>query len=143
MGLFEAAAQPSSGESDLGIFDRLTKATALTLSRRRFAGSVLLAGTVSSAVQLFGFNVAPVFADGCPGPTGCCTDCCSGCSGPNGTGACTAPMCTSPNGHWFVSQSYCCSCGCGCCGSFFAKLVVCDDGSTSTSCPSCGTCCNC
>jgi hypothetical protein len=113
--------------AELGAFDRLTKATALALSRRR----VLVAGVVTWAVQLLGVEIAS--ANACEyGCNTCCFAACGNC------GVCPpgGAMCCSSGG---VCQSVpCCRCGsCGACGYFSLCFKVCDDGCSETWCPAC------
>ena len=109
------AEAPEAGTlGERSVLDRVTKAAALRLSRRRFAGNVLAGGTVAWAVQLLGFTAPPVYADEC---NFCCGSGCGACH------ACSPTNCCSPSGQWCQSQ-VCCDCNpeCNCGGLFKAVL---------------------
>jgi hypothetical protein len=123
-----AATQWSAALRKSGTFDRLIKATAIRLSRRRFAGNVLAATAAAWAVQLLGFPTPPVYAFDCTN-CNCCTGVCSCLYAP--------ASCCSPNGVYCYSGDCTCQgrdCQCGCFAMFFN---VCNDGSHATSCPAC------
>jgi len=118
------------------VLDRGTKAAALRLSRRRFAGNVLAAGAVAWAVQLLGFATPSAYALDCTTNCTCCTGQCDCLYSP-------ISSCCSPNGQVCIGGNCTCQgrdCNCACFAYF---LNVCNDGSWGDSCPRCGTCPTC
>lgn len=126
---------PDLERQDLSAFDRLARATAVTLSRRRFLGGTLGGGALVLLSRLGGNNrTAEAYPIDC---NQCCVGYCTTCE------SCFNGSCTSPHG-FSSATNFCCACP-GCqplcqyctCSTFEACYTVCDDGSTSMDCPAC------
>jgi hypothetical protein len=117
------AGLPEEAITKLTAIDRLTKWTAVSISRRAFLTRLTTAGTIVLGIQLF--KVLPVAAQSCnrcDSPCGSCSTENAYCCSPNGVN-CSPPLICS------------CSSGCACC--FYSSTVICDDNSRSFSCPNC------
>lgn len=126
---------PADAGEDLGAIDRLMRATALSLSRRRFLGGVLGGGTMVLISRLGGVGgVSRAYAQGC---MTCYVGFCAVCQ------SCFNGSCCSP-GNFCSSTDFCCTCNlcdqycqnCGC-STFEASYTVCDNGATAMGCPDC------
>jgi hypothetical protein len=111
----------------LNALDRFTQAAARRISRRSLLAGAIASG-ISTAIGIPMTSPLPV------GATNCNT-----CGAPCGTCNSQTGSCCSPNGFYcYVNTCTCSPCvQCGCCGCFYAKIVVCDDGGFSTDCPCC------
>lgn len=104
--------------------DRLTKATAIAISRRNFLKGLLASTAASIGIQLF--SILPVAALECNTCLGPCANCNS-----------LISSCCSPNGQFCWTLNCVCPQGCGPCGVFRAIIRACNDGSVGNSCPLC------
>jgi hypothetical protein len=106
--------------------DRLTQEAAARISRRTMMKGTV--GGIAGALAAAGLGILrplPVAATACNTCTSSCKNCATDwitCCSPNGGAYCQTWRCT------------CSQCNCNC---FFIRLVVCDDGSYSVSCPCC------
>ena len=111
--------------------EKLTRASALTLSRRQFLGRSIVTGIAALGLSVWGFTPSALAAacDMCYGP---CVA--GGCD----YHSCTTSQCCSPNGAWCGGGNCCCCCSPNCpCPSFQANYQICDDGSWGSSCNLC------
>lgn len=106
----------------------VTKTIAMSLSRRRLVGGAFVAAVATLGIQLLGYQ--PAYADFQ------CNECISQACGPC---PCSPQGCCSPD-QLTCAGSQCCSncpsCDPTSCNAERAKVVVCDSGSITLSCPS-------
>lgn len=123
----------SDARNEIDSFDRVTKILALRLSRRRFVAAKLAGLMIASSLSFLGFDARPAYAlcsQQCNSCTGSACGFCSACCPAAGT-------CCSPCKTYCITNQPCCTCSQCNCGSFNCGETICEDGSTSTVCPSC------
>lgn len=114
-----------------GTVDRITRAAALGISRRRFIhGAVAATAAVGLGSLLEPLPVSASFCNACFGPCANYQSCTGYCCSPSGQ-YCWASCCTCTQG-----SCRCTVCdGRGNCGHYFsAEIQVCDDGSHTYGC---------
>ena len=121
---------PDASPDPQSLLEKLTRASAIALSRRQFLGRSVVTGIAALGLSVWGFTPSALAAA------------CNTCYGPCVNGLCGATSCggecCSPNGAW-CSTGGCCTCGSpNCpCANFKFGYVICDDGGWGTVCPMC------
>lgn len=112
-------------DAELGAIGNLTKATALSVSRRGFL-RLFASGLAALGLGTI-LKPLPAAAD----------DNCNRCMGPCGNCSSATGTCCSPNGQYCYTCTCVCPNGCGPCGCFLATEDVCDSGAHACSCYQC------